>query len=62
MTAVDTTSEEFRHACEVRDIARRPLYQRQQYLVAVEQRRAKAAADRIKRDLVKLWDEKRGMA
>jgi hypothetical protein len=46
---VDDASEEHRHECEARAIAALPtLIARREFLEAIEKRRGKAAADRLR--------------
>jgi hypothetical protein len=52
-------TEEYRHACEVREIASWPLQARRAHITGVEHWRGKAAADRIKSDLLKLWEKRK---
>jgi len=52
----DTYSEQHRHECEVRWVAALPTpARRRAYLDSIEQRRGKPAADRLRTDLLKLW-------
>jgi|LakMenE01Jun11ns_1017448.scaffolds.fasta_scaffold7646865_2 hypothetical protein len=56
---VDSTSEHWRHECEARAIAALPtLNERRTHLEAVEQRRGKDAADRLRVTMKLLWDAK----
>lgn len=50
------SSEEHRHACEVRFLAGlRAQGRGSKYLADVEQRRGKDAADKLKADALELW-------
>ena len=56
---VDASSEEWRHVCEARAILDlRTLAERRAHLEAVEQRRGKDAADRLRVTMKALWDAK----
>lgn len=61
MTApVDTTSEAWRHDCEVRHVAAMPTrQQRADYINGIERKRGKPAADRIRADLPAVWQAMR---
>lgn len=52
-------SEQYRHACEVRDILGRPLMERRELLADIEKKRGKVAADRLRDDMAKLWAERK---
>jgi len=52
--------EQYRHECEVREIAGYPLDLRRAYLKAVERARGQEAADRLRDGLTKLWRERKG--
>lgn len=57
-TFVDTYSEAWRHECEVRYVANKPNNPaRAEYLLHVEQKRGKPAADKLRVDT---WDRIRG--
>ena len=57
---VDRASEEWRHECEARAIAARPmLAERRMYLDEVEHSRGKDAADRLRETMKQLWDARR---
>lgn len=54
---VDSTSEHWRHECEARAIAKLPtLNERRAHLEAVEQRRGKESADRLRVTMKALWE------
>jgi hypothetical protein len=44
-------SDEYRHACEVRTLARRPAGYRKALLTEIEKLRGQPAANRLRRDL-----------
>ena len=49
-------SEEYRHECEVKMIIdMKFIHERREYLSGVETKRGKAAADRLKADILKGW-------
>jgi hypothetical protein len=53
---VDSASEDWRHECEARSVAVLPtLIERRMYLDAVELRRGKVAADRLRKTMSELW-------
>jgi hypothetical protein len=53
---VDSASEEHRHECEARAIAGlRTLDERRAWLDALEKRRGKAEADRLRTTMAALW-------
>jgi len=53
---LDTYSEEYRHACEIRFVLCMPTKERRAaYLALVETRRGKAAADRLRQDVLREW-------
>lgn len=55
-----TYSESYRHECEVRWIAALPTTARRRaYLDAIEQRRGKPAADKLRADLLQLWRDRK---
>jgi hypothetical protein len=54
--AVENDSEEWRHECEARMVADRPtLLERRAYLEAVERKRGKAEADRLRATMGEIW-------
>jgi hypothetical protein len=56
---IDTSSEEYRHACEVRRVANMPSGQRRhEYILGVRKRRGNKAADRLYWDVGKLLESK----
>lgn len=56
---VDSASEDWRHETEARWVAARPsLSDRRMYLEEVENRRGKAAADRLRATMKQLWETK----
>lgn len=58
-TVVDSTSEAWRHETEARAIAALPtLAERRAWLEAIEHKRGKAEADRLRDTMMKLWKEK----
>lgn len=62
-SAVDSTSEAWRHECEARAIADLPtLPERRAWLEAVEHRRGKAAADALRATLKQLWGARKPAA
>lgn len=57
---VDSASEEWRHECEARYIAALPsLAQRREWIQALEHRRGKAEADRLRTTMKALWKAKK---
>ena len=52
-------SEQYRHACEVRDILSRPLMDRRALLADIEQKRGMEAAERLRSDMARLWAERK---
>lgn len=57
---VDSESEDWRHECEARAIAALPsLAQRREWMQALEHRRGKAEADRIRTTMTALWKAKK---
>ena len=53
---VDSASEEWRHECEAHAINRLPtLQERRAWLEAIEQRRGKAEADRLRKTMLAVW-------
>ena len=56
-TQADSASEAYRHECEARAIAALPtLADRRAWLEAVEKRRGKDEADRLRRTMKALWE------
>jgi hypothetical protein len=56
---VDSASEEWRHECEARAIAKLPhLADRRAWLESIEHKRGKAQADRMRKTMTMLWKEK----
>lgn len=56
-TEVDSASEAYGHECEARAIAALPtLADRRAWLEAIEKRRGKDEADRIRRTMKALWE------
>lgn len=54
---VANDSEEWRAECEARAVLQMPtLQQRRDFLAAVETRRGKPAADKLKADIMRLWN------
>lgn len=54
-----TYSEEHRHACEVRYVVSLPdKHKRRAHLDAVEKLRGKAAAQRLRDDVLKAWKDR----
>lgn len=57
---VDSASEEWRHECEARAVADlRTLDERRAWLEAVEKRRGKPAADRLRATMKALWEARK---
>lgn len=57
---VDSSSEDYRHECEARAIAALPtLAQRREWMQALEHRRGKAEADRLRTTMTALWKAKK---
>jgi hypothetical protein len=57
---VDSSSEEYRHLCEARAILDlRTLAERRAHLEAVEQRRGKDAAERLRGTMKALWESEK---
>lgn len=53
---IDTSSEQHRHACEIRFVISLPsASKRKAFLDGVEQKRGKAAADRLRDDVETEW-------
>ena len=56
---VDSSSEEYRHLCEARHIAKLPtLADRRAWLEAIEHKRGKAEADRLRLTMGEIWKAK----
>ena len=56
---VDSASEDYRHECEARHIARLPtLADRRAWLEAIEHKRGKAEADRLRLTMGEIWKAK----
>jgi len=55
----DTYSEEWRHECEIRHIAKMPLQERRKYLVLVMERRGMPERKRIENSLYVLWERRK---
>lgn len=59
-TQADSASEAYRHECEARAIAALPtLADRRAWLEAVEKRRGKDEADRLRGTMKALWEDRR---
>ena len=57
---VDSASEEWRHLCEARNIlSLRNVTERRDWLDAIEKRRGKASADRLRETVQALWKARR---
>ena len=57
-TTTDTSSEAWRHECEARAILALPtLADRRAHLDAIEKRRGKPEADRLRATMGALWDK-----
>lgn len=57
---VDSACEDWRHECEARAIAALPgLDERREHLLAVQRRRGKPAADRLRITLEQIWRARR---
>ena len=57
---VDSASEEWRNETEARAIAAlRTLDERRAWLEAIEKRRGKPAADRLRETMKQLWEKKK---
>lgn len=54
-----TWGPKFRAECEARWVLAQPLEKRRQYLTDVEKRRGKAATEKLKADIERLWREGR---
>lgn len=56
----DTYSEAWRHECEIRFVLAMPSRERRAaYLELIEKHRGKAAADRMKEELMRVWNEQK---
>lgn len=56
---VDSASEEWRHECEARSILKlRTIDARREHLDAIEKRRGKAEADRLRETVRALWEKR----
>lgn len=62
MSGVDTSSEAYRIACEVRYVLAKPLEARRAFLALVEQRRAVAGAARLRDAVAAEWQRRRQAA
>lgn len=51
----DTSSEQYRHECELRYIASMKLSERRRYLGKVLEKRGVVALDKLKEALTELW-------
>ncbi len=51
----DTSSEKYRHECELRYIARMKLSERRMYLGKVLEKRGVVALNKLKEGLTELW-------
>jgi hypothetical protein len=51
----DTSSEKYRHDCEIRFIASMKLLERRRYLGKVLEKRGVVALDKLKEGLTALW-------
>lgn len=59
-TDAATDSEAWRHECEARAIAALPnLAQRREWLEAIERKRGKPEADRLRATMGKVWEARR---
>ena len=57
---VDSASPEWLHQCEAQAIAAlRTLDERRAWLEAIEKRRGKPAADRLRETMKQLWEKKK---
>ena len=56
---MDTSSEQYRHECEVRWLAKRTTQQIVDYLKEVEKARGKAAAEKLRNDTREEWKRSR---
>lgn len=61
VTAVDTSSEAWRHECEARHIAGlQTREERREYLAFVAKKRGDAAAKALRQRVTEIWEERRG--
>lgn len=57
---VDDASEDWRHECEARWVARRPtLADRRMYLDEVEHKRGRVEADRLRATMAAIWEARK---
>ncbi len=59
MSAVDTSSEQFRLECEARELLRWGTLERREYIATVERKRGPAAAQALKDTFMKLWEARK---
>lgn len=58
--AIDTASEAWRHECEVRFVLAMPGREaRGKYINGVEKRRGSVAAERLRQDISRAWQQRR---
>ena len=55
----DTSTEEYRHECEVRFVAAMDLSGRRRYIAGVMEKRGVKAANKLKEGLEELWLSKK---
>ena len=55
----DTSSESYRHECEVRWVATKPLAERRKYLMLVDDKRGLQARLRLQEGLERLWQTRK---
>jgi hypothetical protein len=55
----DTSSEKYRHECEIRFIASMNLSERRKYLALVLDKRGVKSLEKLKEGLTKLWTNKK---
>lgn len=55
----DTSSEQYRHECEIRYIASMNLSGRRKYLALVLEKRGVESLDKLKEGLTALWKDKK---
>lgn len=55
----DTSTEEYRHECELRYIASMTLSERRQYLGKVLEKRGVVALNQLKEGLTELWKDRK---
>ena len=58
----DTSSEQYRHECELRYIASMDLSGRRHYLGKVLQKRGVVALNKLKEGLEQIWKNKKSMS